>query len=209
MGGAIQREDGEVLAFDACELVGYDPQIDVTGHPVDTGRTVSDHAQVQPLAFSMSGMVTRTPFQRPDTTGAIKYTDPDERAREFLKACEGQLLAVLTPKNGAIFNVMLTGYPHEVTNKGSITFEMSFRVVEFPSSETVRLPRPKPKAKPGITEKEDKGKVEKVPIVAGSQEATRAKSGLARLRDTDTVNEVAESDIPIIGQIGAITAPIQ
>ena len=180
----------------------------MTEHPIETGRSTSDHAQARPLTFTLSGLITESPFQgerAPVERGRV------QRAREFLAACEEQPLTVGTPRSGIYQGAFLLGYPHEVTKRSSVTFEMSFRVVEFQGQETVLLPAPKPKAQAGAPKKVDVGEQPKKEVEpgAGSKEEEELKSLLASGRDSEVGDKLADTKFAQALGLDTLTAPTQ
>lgn len=136
MSTSIIRQDGTAsLTFDAA-TEDYSPAIDVTEHPIEDGSSVTDHAQIRPLVFGITGTVTESPFSDTEEGGPARV----ERARDFLEAAQGQLLEVETDRWGTIRNVMLTGWPHQVTSRRSTTFGCTFKVVKIARAGRATIP---------------------------------------------------------------------
>ena len=60
MSGAIIRESGERLTFEATTRLGIARDATVTAHPVERGADVVDHSQAQAEVITIEGVVSET-----------------------------------------------------------------------------------------------------------------------------------------------------
>ena len=96
----IVREDGRTtLTFDAVISYALTGTVSVTDHPVETGSTVSDHAQRQPKQLAITGIVSETPYASVASSGGADRT---AQALAFLDAAAGELLTVVTAAFGTL-----------------------------------------------------------------------------------------------------------
>jgi hypothetical protein len=138
MGTTIIREDGETLTFDATPRLVFSPSVSVTDHPIEDGSVISDHAQAQPLLITISGLVSESPLAVGTTTsGGLARV---QAAIEFLRACEGVLVSVVSDRLGTFENCLITRYPHEVTPKRSLTFDVELKQVRIAEAGLVEIP---------------------------------------------------------------------
>jgi len=95
----------ETIVFDAAISETYDQTITATTHPVEDGVSISDHSQVEPATYSLSGVISNAPLIPP--FDALLSADPDrvktsdeklsKMARERLPVYIITGLRVLTP----------------------------------------------------------------------------------------------------------------
>jgi hypothetical protein len=137
MGTSIVREDGTTLTFDAVPRLGFSPSVNVTDHPIEDGSVISDHAQAQPLLISITGLVSESPFTSTSSTGGAARV---LAAIDFLKACEGQLVSVVSDRLGTFENCLVTRYPYDLTVKRSLVFEVELKQVRIATAGSVTLP---------------------------------------------------------------------
>jgi len=153
----IGNEAGESLVLDATISENYDPQIIVTEHPMEDGASVGDGAVAKNMPFTVTGVVTDTPF-----AGAVGAGERDRalKAVEFLKRNEGAPLSVLSQRLGFLTNCLLTRYPHSVTQLKSLTFEIGFKQVRIAETLSVPIPprKPAPRARDPFASAKDAGK---------------------------------------------------
>lgn len=158
MPASVIRQDGRgTWTFDATETEDFDPQIEVTDHPIEDGSTVSDHANAKPLTIRLPGLVTETPF-----ADGFKATAPNrvKKAVEFFRALEGKLVTVVSQKLGSFENCLLTGYPHTVTVREGVVLQCGFKQITVAQSEQVELPpeRIAPKHEASVADEQDVGR---------------------------------------------------
>lgn len=135
----VRKEDGAYLGFDAILDETYSPTIATTDHPVEDGSSIVDHARVQPLSFTVTALVTESPYAPAE--GAV--TAGEQRVREaldFLRGCEGKLVDVATVRNGTIGGCLLTGYPHSFDAKRRLQFQLGFKQVRIANAVTFPVP---------------------------------------------------------------------
>lgn len=133
----IIRPDGKVLTLDGVLRLSFSPTIMVTDHPIEDGTSVADHAQAAPDEFTITGLVTETPYRLPTQPAE---TDRVGAAVDFLRGCVGLLLTVVDERRGTFTNCLLTKYPHEIGGRLSTTFELGFKVVKIANAIAIDVP---------------------------------------------------------------------
>ena len=150
----IVREDGRTtLTFDAVIRYARVRTISVTSHPVETGSTVSDHAQVQPDQLTITGIVSETPYASVASSGGADRT---AQALAFLDGAAGELLTVVTAAFGTLRNMVLTRIPTEADNVRRLGFDLEFRQVVLATAGLVDIP-PEQTSSSGLPDEQDVG----------------------------------------------------
>ena len=125
------------FTFDAVTEYGWDEQVQITEHPLETGANVSDHARRQPTVITWSAVVTETP--RADRLKGIPGARRDQ-ALTFLASCVGELLTLDCADYGAFAGYMLAGWPHVLNVEKKAVFMLTFRQVNTASAGSVVIP---------------------------------------------------------------------
>jgi len=150
----IVREDGRTtLTFDAVISYALTGTVSVTDHPVETGSTVSDHAQRQPKQLAITGIVSETPYASVASSGGADRT---AQALAFLDAAAGELLTVVTAAFGTLQNMVLTRYPTTADNVRRFTFDLEFKQVTLATAGLVEIP-PEQTSSAGLPDEQDVG----------------------------------------------------
>ena len=121
----------ETVIFDAALSESYEQSVSVTSHPVEDGVSISDHAQVEPATYTLSGIITNAPLiQSPES---LLVTDPDrvkqadekltKMARERLPVYIITGLRVLTP-------FLITSYSVNRASESGQRLEVSLSLQE-------------------------------------------------------------------------------
>lgn len=152
----IIRPDGTGFEPDVTLSESWDHQIQVTEHPVEDGRTVSDHAQVLPLGYSARVVITETPFANVSATGGPSRV---LQARDFFESIEGQIVSVVSTRYGRLERMVLLGWPNDVTALRNMEVTLTFRQIEIAEVGFIAIPprRPAPAAETGATTEQDLG----------------------------------------------------
>jgi len=142
---------GPALTFDT-SFESYRPTASVTKHPVEalSGQlvSISDHAQLMPMQFTVRGLMTETPlanyggFSLTASEIGIPPSGPERviAARKFLLGLVGSLCSVTTDRFGYVSNVVLTAVPHEVKNERSVWFDCQFEQINLATVGASPLP---------------------------------------------------------------------
>jgi len=176
----IIRADGTEWAPDATLSESWDHRVQVTEHPVEDGRTVSDHAQVLPTGFTARVVITETPFDNVSALGGAAHV---QQARDFLESIEGQIVSVVTTRYGRLENMVLLGWPNDVSVLRDMKVTLSFRQIEIAEVGFIAIPprRPAAVAETGATTEQELGN--KVVEEVSDEESTRVRSYAATLLD--------------------------
>lgn len=152
----VIRADGSEFAPDATLSESWDHRVVVTNHPVEDGRTVADHAQKLPLGYTARVVITETPFNNVSPTGG-----PDHvlQARDFFFSIEGELVSIVSERYGRLENMVLLGWPNDVTAMRNMPATLTFQQIEIAEVGFVAIPprRPAPVAETGATTEQDLG----------------------------------------------------
>lgn len=179
----IRARDGTAFTFDIATEEFYEPSITVTQHPVEAGVDISDHAQTQPLPFTIRVEQTESPFAR---VGGVSGPDRLIAALDFLRAAEGELLDVVTTKFGTLTNCLLLAYPHQVGVRLNLPIALRFQQVRVATSQAVLIPPEVPVVteQVGFPDEQDVG-------VQATNDTNRQPAKEAR--DVSTLRELTES----------------
>ena len=176
----IIRADGTEFKPDATLSESWDHRIQVTEHPVEDGRTVSDHAQVLPLGLTARVIITESPFSNVST-----FAGPDHvlQARDFFESVEGQIVSVVTTRYGRLENMVLLGWPNDVTVLRNMAVTLTFRQIEIAEVGFIAIPprRPAPAAETGATTEQDLGNLPTEEL--NDEEGSELKSYAASILD--------------------------
>ena len=125
----IIRENGERLSLDAVLRFAASPENLVTQHPLEDGSFVSDHIQTLPETITFSGPVSETAL---DARQAFP-NDPNRpaRVRDFLRACSGETVTVVSSTLGTYRNMALVRYPHEIKTRRGIEFTLVLKEIRI------------------------------------------------------------------------------
>jgi hypothetical protein len=123
----------------------FDPSIDITDNPVESGVPVSDHARSKPMLYSCRAVLSESPIS----------ADPNQvfgpqnvlNGRNYLAAAERELLDISTLRFGLLRDMMLTSWGHTVDGKLRVILELAFKEVRIAEFGTVNIPKPKAVAK--------------------------------------------------------------
>jgi len=154
----ISRQDGEGLTFDASPSRTYRKNYNVTDHPVEEGADVTDHVQQLPLEYTVTGIVSGTPFE------SAQNADSEFRTLEALEFLEqtadaGEVVTVLDDRLGLIQDVVIASVPTQVDVQRRLQFEVKFRRVVFAEAQRVEIPpdQPDPVAQASAPDEQDVG----------------------------------------------------
>lgn len=125
----------DALTFDGVEFLRVTPSITVTDHPIESGLSVTDHAQSQPIPIAVRGHVTETPLGLP-APSAI------ELALSFFERSERQLMTISTDR-GVFSDVLITQYAWDL-QPGRIVFDVTLRKVRIAFAVSVPIPARQP-----------------------------------------------------------------
>jgi hypothetical protein len=179
----IRQRDGLAFTWDKALTELYEPATTVTVHPVESGVDITDHAQPQPLAFTIQLEQTESP---PATA-----TGPDGPARvrqalDFLRSIDGELVDVVTTRLGTITDCLMRGFPHEITVLRKLPVTLRMQQVRIATSQAVIIPpeQPVPSEVTGFPDEQD----------AGAQATDDTSEDPAQeARDVSIARELAES----------------
>jgi len=118
----IRRDDGQTLVFDNSANENWSYSAVVTSNRVEESADFSDHVQVNQLQVNVQGIITTTPKQGAGEAGQKRV----DQATEFLKGCFGKILTVGFARDKYVSNVLLQGFPFDVTNAEARTYDLSF-----------------------------------------------------------------------------------
>lgn len=197
----LLREDGLVFQMDATTRIAISSDVTITKHPVETGATVSDHAQKMPRVITLYGVVTATPVEGTGVTGGgSRLRD----ALDTLEASVGKLFDVVDPKLGTFTSYMLSRYPTERARAAKLPFTIELTEVIFATAAYVTI------AADDITDDVaassqadaiDVGQVGAI-LIAVAAEATAAAATATAASTTDTGGTAAaEQDVSDLGAL--------
>jgi len=177
MSVTLTREDGVVLVFDGYRSISYQPSNTVTSHPVEAGGAISDHAQAEPLRFSIDGAFANPVQQFVAKPLAV------ETAIQFFESSTGKLISVDTVRDGVFLSCLLEGWSHRQTNQRGRRFDLTFRQVRIATPVSVTIPArtPSPRAGSGMADEVDAG--QQTPTPVGPQEAQSTAAAATDLGD--------------------------
>jgi len=163
----LTRDDGQALVLDGYTRISYAPTISATSHPIEAGAPVTDHAQEEPLRFTVEGALVNPVQQYVARPLAV------EEALRFFETAAGRLISVSTP-DGVYTSCLLEGWGHAQTNRRGRRFDLSFKQVRLasPVSVTIAARTPSPRAGAGMADEVDAGEQ------AGTQLPAGESSGL-------------------------------
>lgn len=124
----IIRPDGSTLTFDSVREYTVTPTVTVTEHPVESGSAIADHARANPDLLAVRAVVTESPFDRQDSAGG---PDRPLRAFDFLRACVGELVSVVTDRLGTFPSMTITRFPTTVDRMRRLPFDVEFKAVRL------------------------------------------------------------------------------
>lgn len=183
MGLTIIRPDGSAWTFDATIREDFSPALVATDHPIADGSAVTDHVQRLPLALTVECLMTESPYVDATANQIRAAQIPVGTARvlaalDFLRACEGELLDVVSTRLGTFRSMALLRYPHSVDRARRLGFLLDFRQIEVGNAQSVTIPpaRPRTEVQVGAPSEQD----------VGDQAATQR-------RPADRANQVAEN----------------
>lgn len=179
----IRQRDGAALTFDKAIAEFYEPTTNVTAHPVEEGVEISDHAQPQPLAFTIRLEQTESPpasFSGPGGPARIRA------ALDFLRSIDGELVDVVTTRLGTIINCLMRGYAHEITVLRKLPITLRMQQVRIATSQSVIIPPELPVVAEatGFPDEQDTG-------VQATNDTNRQPA--QEERDVSTARELLES----------------
>ena len=128
----IRDDDGSILRFDAVISVSRSPSVKVSEHPLETGASVVDHTQREPDRLSVLAVISESPLA-PATVGGVRRI---QEALDWLDASVGRTLRLVSRVRSS-GDLLLTGWPYEVTTRRSIRVSLALREVRFAEVETV------------------------------------------------------------------------
>lgn len=132
----LLRDDGLVFQMDATTRIAISSDVTITKHPVETGATVSDHAQKMPRVITLYGVVSATPIAGTGVTGGgSRLRD----ALDTLEASVGKLFDVVDPKLGTFSSYMLSRYPTERARAAKLPFTIELTEVVFATAAYVTI----------------------------------------------------------------------
>lgn len=158
MSFAIVRPDGAALVLDYTLRETYPSDLEATSNPVEDGSSVIDHVRELPAEVIVEGGINEGALE---TQGNLT-TSGEDRSREalaFLRGCIGQPLRLVTLRFGTLSDMILVGYPHEISNVREVPFTLRFRLLKVATQTTVIIPpaAPKPTAQAGSPTPQDVG----------------------------------------------------
>lgn len=138
-GAQIIAVDGTKVVFDATVSESHEESLDLSGHPVERGATISDHAIVQPAEVQLINLVTLTPLND-------EYAEPRrhfnlyERLRELYLRRE---IVTLVTRLRTYDSMMVTGVSTPITVDDGEMLVPSVRLseVRFAESQVAKVPR--------------------------------------------------------------------
>lgn len=198
----LLREDGLVFQMDATTRIAISSDVTITKHPVETGATVSDHAQRMPRVITLYGTITATPMAASGVTGGgARLRD----ALDTLEASVGKLFDVVDPKLGTFSSYMLSRYPTERARLAKLPMTIELTEVVFATAAFVTI------AADDITDQTvaasqadeiDVGQVGAVIISVAAQAEALAASTQTAASTTDTGGAAAaEQDVSDLGAL--------
>lgn len=119
-----------ILILDGVIRESYDPTVSTPEHPIEQGFNVVDHAHADALRFTISGIITQTPFA--GLTGAGSVQDGMVGAArvhaviDYLNNSVGHFMEVSSPRVGVIDEVLLTGFYHDHDVVREMRIDISF-----------------------------------------------------------------------------------
>lgn len=197
----LLREDGLVFQMDATTRIAISSDVTITKHPVETGATVSDHAQKMPRVITLYGVVTATPVEGTGVTGGgSRLRD----ALDTLEASVGKLFDVVDPKLGTFTSYMLSRYPTERTRAAKLPFTIELTEVVFATAAYVTIAADDiadDVAASSQADAIDVGQVGAI-LIAVAAEATAAAATATAASTTDTGGTAAaEQDVSDLGAL--------
>lgn len=159
------------IAFDATVSEQHKSTLTITEHPVEVGANVSDHAQKEPDAITIQGIISDTPIllNVEDRQPSVPGGDPDNRAQqafiEFQRLQDiAALLEVATElRDYSDMMIESIAVTKDKDRRHILDISLDLRAFRRASVETVEAPEPtepvhKKKRKQGRKQKKEPSK---------------------------------------------------
>lgn len=154
----ISAPDSQI-AFDATVTEQHESKLTITEHPVEAGASVSDHAQKEPDAITINGIVSQHPIllnADTNTPPAIPGGDPQNRVQqafdEFQRLQDVAALLAVTTEIRVYKDMMIESISvaRDSTKRYILDIGLGLRAFRRASVRTVDAPEPiEPAHKPG------------------------------------------------------------
>lgn len=162
----VRVKDGQSLTLDAVTRESHTMEVQLPEHPIESGATVTDHAQVMPIASSVDGIVTESPLAVVGgTAGSRRCLD----AADFLTSSAGQLLYVRFDRVGNVPSMMIKNLSYDFDAKTRrMAVRLQFKRIRRADAVSVDIPAKRPPARtaPKVVTEQDGGVQQPVPTDA-------------------------------------------
>jgi len=151
-----QLIQADTLTFDNVDRVRVRATVDATGHPIETGVEVNEHAQKMPLEIVCRARVTETPIGEPLPSAV-------ELSLAFFERSERELMTFVCSR-GTFASMLITSYEWEVKG-GEIVYDFTLKRIALATPVSVLIPPrvPTPPVQAGAASAADAGAQPPIP----------------------------------------------
>lgn len=133
----LQRENGDVITFDAVLTAQFSGQAAASRYPKETGARGIDHTQADPRKVTLNVRQTEDPIGG--------FTGGAERVRELMRILEeigrkGERIAVSIPRIGLFDDYILLSWPNTIDLNRSSDFNIVIERFEIAETQIVFVP---------------------------------------------------------------------
>lgn len=142
-GEAESQTKNIILSFDVVTKFSNDLSGDLTKYPVSQGSDVTDHITIRNRKFSLTGIVSNTPFETHHGEYMSNYGTGSNRVREAINMLkdifENKRLFSLYSEYEKIDNCVLTGLKFDQEGQEAVEFELSVEQARLAFAKQVTL----------------------------------------------------------------------